>query len=161
VPAIEVGPDSFLTSLRNNAFYDHPTNFSAGTAIVRPGFFEKKTTPAPMRLGYADYNLFFNPDAKEKQNYALAVKDKTERTDSGFAKNDVQIDPKFTGPIPKKFPFKDEDIRSGKVAVSEILAQVPRRVHPGGRQPADRCRRPGRWRERVYRRRRRRQEPAG
>src|SRR5204863_8134102 len=130
VPAIEVGADGFLASLRNNAFYDHPTNFHNGTATGRPGFFEKKTAPAPARLGYADYNLFFNPDAKEKQNYALSVKDKAERTDAGFAKHDVpangeknaQADPKFAGPIPKKFPFKDEDIRSGKVTVGQILA---------------------------------------
>jgi hypothetical protein len=127
---IEVGPEAFLASLRNNAFYDHPTNFYGGSATVRPGFTEKKTSPGPARLGYADYNLFFNPDAKEKQNYAISVKDKTERADAGFGKHDIpvggeknaQVDPKFVGPIPKRFPFQDEDIRSGKVTVSQILA---------------------------------------
>ncbi len=71
VPAIAVGPDGFLASLRNNAFFNLPTNFFNGTATVRPEFAEKITSPAPARLGYADYNLFFNPDAHERaQHYA-------------------------------------------------------------------------------------------
>jgi hypothetical protein len=32
------------------------------------------------------------------------------------------VDPKFKGPLPKAFPFSDDDIKSGKVAVSKILA---------------------------------------
>jgi hypothetical protein len=143
VPAIEVGPDGFLTSLRNNAFYDHPTNVSAGTAIVRPGFAEKKTAPGPARLGYADYNLFFNPDAKERQNYALSVADKTERADAGFAKHDVpaggeknaQVDPRFQGPIPKKFPFSDDEIRARKVSVAQILAHYRAAYMPAEGSP--------------------------
>jgi hypothetical protein len=143
VPAIEVGPDGFVASLRNNAFCNHPTNFSNGTATVRPGFTEKKTSPAPARLGYADYNLFFNPDAKEKQNYALSVRDKTERVDAGFAKNDApaggeknaQVEPKFAGPVPKEFPFEDADIRSGKVTVAQILGHYRKVYSPADGSP--------------------------
>src|SRR5262249_29628304 len=130
VPAIEVGSEGFLHSLRSNVFYNHPTRFSSGTAIIRPGFSEKKTDPGPARLGYADYNLFSNPDAAEKRNYALSVQGKSERMDAGFARHDVptgvakdaQAEPKFSGPVPKKFPFSDDDIRSGKVTMSQILA---------------------------------------
>jgi hypothetical protein len=143
VPAIEVGPDGTLASLRNNAFYNHPTKFHSGTAIVRPGFSEKKSSPAPARLSYADYNLFFNPDASEQQNYALSVKDKTERADAGFAKHDVpaggeknaQVDPRFAGPIPKKFPFSDEDISAGKVTVAQILAHYRAAYSPAADSP--------------------------
>lgn len=139
VPAIEVGADAFLTSLRNNAFVNHPTNFASGTATIRPGFSEKKTSPGPPRLGYADYNLFHNPDAREKQNYALSVKDKTERADAGFAKHDVpangakdaQAEPKFKGPLPKQFAFRDDDIRSRKVTVAQILANYREAYSPG------------------------------
>ena len=35
---------------------------------------------------------------------------------------DAQSDPKFKGPIPRAFPFADDDIASGKVTVSKILA---------------------------------------
>jgi hypothetical protein len=130
VPAIEVGAEAFLASLRNNAFVNHPTNFANGTATIRPGFTEKKTAPGPPRLGYADYNLFHNPDAKVIQNYALSVKGKTERADAGFALHDVparggknaQVEPKFKGPLPTAFPFKDDDIRTGKVTVEKMLA---------------------------------------
>ena len=35
---------------------------------------------------------------------------------------DQQVDPKFQGPLPVAFPFSDDDIRSGKVTVSKMLA---------------------------------------
>jgi hypothetical protein len=143
VPAIEVGADGFVASLRNNVFYNHPTKFANGTATIRPGFAEKKTTPAPARLGYADYNLFSNPDAAEKVNYALSVAGKTLRTDAGFGKHDVpvngapdaQVEPKFAGPIPKKFPFSDDDLKSGKVTVSKVLAHYRDAYAPGEGSP--------------------------
>jgi hypothetical protein len=152
VPAIEVGPDGFLATLRNNVFFNHPTRFANGTATVRPGFAEKKTSPGPARLGYADYNLFFNPDAAEADNYALSVPGKVERADDGFARHDVpaggprdaQADPKFRGPIPDHFPFSDDDVRAGKVSVAQILSRYRQAYTPadgsplpGGGDPAD------------------------
>jgi hypothetical protein len=130
VPAIEVSSEGFLHSLRNNVFFQHPTKFHNGTATIRPGFTEKKTDPGPARLGYADYNLFYNLDAAEQDNYALTVAGKTERADAGFARHDVpaggardaQAEPKFKGPVPKKFPFTDDDIKARKATVSQILA---------------------------------------
>lgn len=143
VPAVEVGGEAFLQSLRSNVFFNHPTRFGAGTAIIRPGFGEKKSDPAPERLGYADYNLFHNPDAAERQNYAVRVRGKTERVDPGFAKNDVpaggskdaQVDPKFKGPIPKQFPFADADIWARKVTVWQVLAAYADAYAPGEGSP--------------------------
>jgi hypothetical protein len=143
VPAIEVGPDAFLASLRNNAFVNHPTKFANGTATVRPGFAEKKTDPGPPRLGYADYNLFHNPDAAEKVNYALSVSGKTVRADAGFARNDVpagstrnaQVEPRFKGSIPDRFPFRDEDIATRKVSLSAILAHYRAAYAPADGSP--------------------------
>jgi hypothetical protein len=143
VPAIEVGPGAVLASLRNNVFFNHPTRFANGTALVRPGFAEKKTTPGPARLGYADYNLFFNPDAAEKDNYALSVPGKTERKDAGFARHDVpaggardaQADPKFKGPIPRRFPYRDDDIRRRKVTVAQLLAHYRQAYTPATGSP--------------------------
>jgi len=152
VPVIEVGKEGFLASLRNNVFFNHPTNFSSGTATVRPGFGEKLASPAPPRLGYADYNLFFNPDARTRQNYGLSVMGKTERIDDGFARHDVpvggdknaQAEPRFKGPIPKQFPFNDDDIRKGTVTVAKILGHYREVYSPvdgspliGGGDPAD------------------------
>jgi hypothetical protein len=143
VPVIEVGPEAFLASLRNNVFFNNPTNFASGSATVRPGFREKQTSPGPARLGYADYNLFYNPEASERRNYALSVMGKTERTDAGFARHDVpaggakdaQADPKFKGPIPKQFPFSDDDIRARKVTVAQILAFYRDAYAPGEGSP--------------------------
>lgn len=143
VPAIEVGSSAFLQSLRSNVFFNHPTRFASGAATVRPGFSEKKTDPGPARLGYADYNLFFNPDAAEKDNYALSVAGKTERVDAGFAKHDApvggakdaQVEPKFKGSTPKQFPFPDDDIRARKVKVSQILKHYREIYSPADGSP--------------------------
>ena len=121
---IELMKDTFMPSLRSNVFY----RFSAAR-VVGSGWNEKTVTPLPERLGYADYNCFYSPDAAVKDNYAVAVKGKTERTDAGFALNDLpkggavdeQVDPKFKGPVPDAFPFNDEDIKTGKVTVSQML----------------------------------------
>ena len=143
VPVVEVVKEAMLHSLRSNAFVHHPTKFNMGTATIRPGFTERITDPAPERLGYADYNLFFNPAAAERKNYALAVAGKTERADAGFGKHDVpangarndQAEPKFTGPLPRKFPFTDEDVKSGKVTVSQILAHYRQAYGPAEGSP--------------------------
>lgn len=143
VPAIEIGPEAHLASLRNNVFFNHPTSFASGTATIRPGFAEKKTSPGPARLDYADYNLFYNPDAGERQNYAVSVADKTERIDAGFAKHDLpaggekdaQLNPQFQGPLPREFPVTDDDIRARKVTVPQILTHYWRVYAPASGSP--------------------------
>jgi len=133
VPGIEVNSGGLVKSLRNNVFFNfaHQEKFvSSAQAMVRPAWAEPLSDPPPLRLGYADYNLFFSPLAKTKKNYALAVAGKTERKDAGFGLNDVprggapneQADPKFKGPVPPVFAFSDDDIKSGKATVSKILA---------------------------------------
>src|SRR5262249_3768935 len=106
--AIELARGTFMPSLRNNLFMNFTT-----ARIVGPGWNEKTAAPPPPRLGYADHNLFHNPQARGVVNYAVSVKGKAERKDAGFALNDVprggkvnaQVDPKLTGPIPETFPF--------------------------------------------------------
>jgi ferric-dicitrate binding protein FerR (iron transport regulator) len=133
VPGIEVNPGGWVKSLRNNVFYNfaHEVKFiSSAQAMVRPIWNEPLTEPGPARLGYADFNAFYSPQAKVKRNYALSVAGKTERKDAGFALNDLprgglpndQVDPRFRGPLPAVFAFKDEDIKGGQVTVSKILA---------------------------------------
>jgi len=120
--AIEMNEKTLMPSLRNNVFY----GFSVG---ARPSAYPKEPANANRdRLGYADYNLWFNPDGP-CDNYQLTVAGKTERKDDGFAKHDVrtggpvdeQVDPKFKGPLPKAFPFSEEDVKARKVTVSQIL----------------------------------------
>lgn len=133
VPGVEVNPGGFVKSVRNNVFYNfgHKENYlRSAQAMIRPCWTEALTEPYPVRLGYSDYNLFYSPGAKVHRNYALGVKDKTERKDAGFGLNDLprggaanaQVDPKFKGPIPAEFAFKDEDIKAGKVTVAQMLA---------------------------------------
>jgi hypothetical protein len=132
VPGIEVSPKAFVKTLRNNVFYNFAHKekyYKMPQAMVRPAWNED-VDDKPARLGYADYNLFYSPLSKGKRNYLLSVAGKTERKDAGFGLNDVpkggkvdeQVDPRFKGPLPKSFPFADDDIKAGKVTVSKILA---------------------------------------
>lgn len=133
VPGIEVCPGGAVKSVRNNVFFNFAHKekyFKRPQAAIRMSWNEAPDEEKPARLAYADYNLFYNPAAKTPRNYLLSVAGKAERKDGGFGLNDIprggkideQADPKFRGPIPKKFPFADEDIKVRKVGVSKILA---------------------------------------
>lgn len=146
IPGIEVNPGGFVKSLRNNVFFNFPHQekyVRSAQAMVRPIWTEPLTDPGPAGLGYADYNAFFSPQAQVKKNYALTVAGKTERKDAGFALNDLprggspndQVDPRFKGPIPTSFLFKDEDIKSGAVTVSKMLARYRELYTPAPGSP--------------------------
>jgi hypothetical protein len=143
-PGVEVCEKGFVKSLRNNAFCNMrlPKYFTLPPAVVRPSWQEKEVSD-PDRLGYADYNLFHNPDAKNPKHYTLSVAGKTQRKDAGFALNDVpkageidaEADPKFAAKSPKEFPFTDAEIITGKVTVSEMLAHFRKLYTPGKDSP--------------------------
>ena len=150
--AVSVVDGCFLDSLRSNAIFGFPLERNDhGEAAVRPGITEG-IDPAAKRLAYADYNLFFNPDAKTARNYALAVANHVVRMDAGFALHDArsggavdqQVDPGIMGSSADCFPYDDEDIKAGSVTVSQMLAAwraayAPRAGSPlvGAGDPAD------------------------
>ncbi len=138
VPGIEVNPNGFVKSLRNNAFvrFAHQEKFgNSAQAMIRPHFQEPLNTPPPSRLGYSDYNLYFSPAAKSHRVYGLGVAGKTEK-DEGFGKHDrVEVDPTFKGPLPDVFPFDDADIKSGKVTVSQMLQRFREIYSPAAGSP--------------------------
>jgi hypothetical protein len=132
-PGMEVTRQGFIKSLRNNVFCRFALDSMfiwTPNAIVNTGWGEPHadTTFKP-RIGYADYNLFYNPASTIKDHYYVTVGNKTERVDNGFAKNDVPVggtidaeaDPKFAGPMVNAFPFNDTDIVSGSVTVAKML----------------------------------------
>ncbi|HEY4159725.1 MAG TPA: hypothetical protein VGM29_16555 [Polyangiaceae bacterium] len=129
-PAISVDADCLLASLRSNLFANFSFAANAGDAAIRPGATES-SLPMPARLGYADYNLFDNQSQVTLRNYGLSVDGKNERTDPGFALNDAnaggpldqQVMPNLTG-APNCFAFSDDDIRAGKVTVSQMLTAL-------------------------------------
>jgi hypothetical protein len=150
--AVSVDDGCFLSSLRSNLIYDFPFRRNdGGAAAVRPGYLEG-VTPPPGRLSYADYNLFYNPDASMAQNYAVAVQGHTVRVDSGFGQHDAhaggpvdeQVDPGKLGFSGTCFPFSDTDIEMGKVTVSQMLTAFRQAYAPaassallGSGDPAD------------------------
>jgi hypothetical protein len=150
--AVSVVDGCFLDSLRSNAIFGFPlTRNDHGEAAIRPGVQEGIDPPA-QRLGYADYNLFYNPDAGTQRNYALAVAKHVLRMDAGFALHDAtaggpideQVEPKLAGASSECFPFSDDEIKAGSVTVSQLLAgwraaYTPRAGSPlvGTGDPAD------------------------
>ncbi len=132
--AIGIAAGSFADSIRSNVFmrFAH----QSGSATIGPGPGEPPGPTAPMRIGYADYNLFFNPESGLADNYAFDIANRVERQDAGFGANDVpahgardaQIDPQLTGPLVERFPWTDDDILAGTVTVTDMLAYF-RRVY--------------------------------
>ena len=115
-----------LDSARSNLFMRFPYRNSAS---IGPGGTEMHADTPPI-LKYADYNLFYNPNADVIDNYALPIGTKIERQDPGFGANDVpplgatnaQVDPEITGPFVERFPWTDEQIETGAITVSDMLA---------------------------------------
>jgi hypothetical protein len=141
---LTIGADAWITSLRNNVFY----NISWGGCIVGPAEGE---TWGQDRLGYADYNLFYVAD-NDAVNYGVTVPGKTVRVDAGFGLYDAhpggpldeKVDPMFRGPLPKHFPFHEDDILNRRVSVSDILDYYRNAYSPaagsrllGGADPQD------------------------
>jgi hypothetical protein len=132
VPGIEVDPKAFVKSVRNNVFFNFAHKekyFKRPQAMIRTIWNDQSEVDKPARLGYADYNLFWSPKSVSKRNYFLSVAGKTERGDAGFGLNDAprggkideQVDPRFQGPLPKSFPYSNDDIKTRKVTVAQML----------------------------------------
>ncbi len=145
VPGIEVCQGGAVKSVRNNVFFNfaHKEKYhKRPQAAIRMAWNEAPSEEKPARLGYADYNLFYNPAAKTPRNYLLSVAGKAERKDAGFGLNDIprggkvdeQANPKFKGPL-KKFPFSDDDIKARKIVVSKILATYRDSYTPAADSP--------------------------
>lgn len=153
---IGLGDAAVIMSLRNNAIVNAVSSLAPEDAAVVRSLRDPTTNafppkqPVPNGVQYADYNLFFNPALPD--NYAVAAAGLVERTSPGFAANDVpvggppnqQVDPQFAGTPPVKFPFTDEQVKTGAVTICEILAYyralyTPRPGSPlvGAGDPAD------------------------
>src|SRR5262249_34990876 len=136
-PGIDVCEKGAVKSVRNNVFCNialPEKYYKLPAAIVRPSWGETELT-ATDRLGYADYNLTFNPAAKSRLRYTLTVAGKTQGKDAGFALHDVDQDPRFTGPLPREFPFNDDDIKSGATTVSKMLTYYRQVYAPAAGSP--------------------------
>ena len=138
-PAISIDDGCFVDSLRSNLFYGFRYWSNSGTeAAIRPGIGEA-IDPPPPRIGYADYNLFFNPEANLIRNYAVSVPNRVLRADPGFALHDApasgavdeQVDPRLQSPRGTCFPWTDDDIKGRRVKVSEMLAYFRAAYSPG------------------------------
>lgn len=130
-PAVSVDGSCFLSSFRSNVIFNVPFYLNGGgEAAIQPGIAEGPVNPLPARLGYADYNLFFNTQAGALRNYGLSVSNLVLRKDAGFGLHDAhamgpvdeQVDPGLLGLSGGCFPFSDDDIKAGTVTVSHMLS---------------------------------------
>lgn len=146
--AVAIDPGCFLDSLRSNLIVRFPFfRNDGGAAAVRPGITES-VVPPPVRLGYADYNLFFNqdistPTPSSPRNYLVSIAGLTARRDPGFGEHDShvggpvdeQVDPGTLGFAGDCFPWSDADIETSKVTVSQILAATRSAYTPAPGSP--------------------------
>jgi hypothetical protein len=127
---------AFIGSLRNNVFY----NFTSGlNAPVLSGDFGESTNPPLLRMRYADYNAFYNPDAPNQTNYGLGVVGKSPGT-PGYGLHDLggfngHANPMFANPTALPFPFAPEDIWSRTKKVSDVLAMYRAMYTPAPGSP--------------------------
>jgi len=139
-PAISIVAGSFADSIRSNVFMRFAHRSSA---TIGPGPGEPAGAAAPIRVGYADYNLFFNPESDLADNYSVAVANLVERRDPGFGASDIpahgakdaQTDPQLAGPLAERFPWTDDDILAGRVTVTDMLAYFRRVYTPQAGSP--------------------------
>jgi hypothetical protein len=132
---VAIAGDTVMESLRNNVFMRCRLEAPA----IGPA---SKSPPGPY-LAYADYNLFYHPDASLRDNYSLWVNGLKERIDDGFARNDLpaggavnaQLDPRFVGPLPTRLPFTLDRVKAGTTTVPQILALYRARYTPQSSSP--------------------------
>jgi hypothetical protein len=142
-PALSVEQDSFVDSLRSNVFMRFPFDLPDGSQAAIRAPLGEGSSGAPARLGYADYNLFYAPDATPARNYALSVDGLVERVDAGFALNDAhpagpvneQVDPGFAEEPPLELPFDEADVLSGRLGVWQVLSLLRDLYTPGSGSP--------------------------
>ncbi len=141
-PAVSIESGSMLASLRSNLIANFMFKANAGDAAIRPGNVEG-TNPPPVRLDYADYNLFDNQGEDPVRNYGVTVSGLVLRQDAGFALNDATpggaVDQQVAPALPafgNCFPYTDDAIRAGTVTVSQMLAALRTSYTPLAGSPA-------------------------
>ncbi|HEX7898546.1 MAG TPA: hypothetical protein VF950_12350 [Planctomycetota bacterium] len=128
VPGVEVCRGGLVRSLRNNAFVRFPMKekyVRHPLWMLSPPWDEAPSDSPPARLAYADYNLF----PRGERIYGLGV------VEGKAGLHDRRADPGFRGPLPSEFPFRDDDIKAGRVTVPEILARFREIYAPGEGSP--------------------------
>jgi hypothetical protein len=142
-PAVSVAESCFLDSLRSNVFFRFAFELpDASQAAVRPPLVEG-IDPVPDRLGYADYNAFYAPEAAPARNYALGVAGHSVRVDAGYGLYDAhalgpvdeQVDPKLIAEPPLALPFDEAQVVSGKLSVWQVLANLRALYTPSQTSP--------------------------
>jgi Calx-beta domain-containing protein len=133
--AVTVSNGSNISVLKNNVFTGMVP--PASHPLIRRHPDDSDTNP---RLGYADYNDFWNPEVPVPDNYAPAlVAGRTEGTD-GFAGHDLggvngQVNPQFVSGAVLPFPVSTDDVWNRRQRVSQILADYRVRYSPAAGSP--------------------------
>ena len=133
--AVTVNSGSSVSLLKNNVFSRMVP--PSGRPVVRRGDGEADAAP---RLGYADYNAFWNPEVAAPDNYAAGLVGGRAEGTAGFAGNDLggvngQADPLFVSGAVLPFPVSADDVWNRRQRVSQILADYRVRYTPAAGSP--------------------------
>jgi hypothetical protein len=122
-PAFNIGEGTSVASIRNNAFTGFRNVSGFGGALVSaPG----GVIAAP-RVGYADYNAWFNPLAPATTPYLPEI------VNGVPGLHDVTANPQFAGTVDLPYRIAEGCIWLGNCSTSEVLARYREiyRLSPG------------------------------
>jgi MYXO-CTERM domain-containing protein len=141
VPAIHAKMGRVIERVHSNAFTNFllPGNYAV-VGNLGPDTYDDNPPPGAARMHYADYNLFYNPDSPNSEDYTLtcAPNDVTAvpiGSAAGCGMRDVHAAPAFKGPLPTAFPYTNPDIMSGTTKVSTMLAHYRDLYTPAAGSP--------------------------
>ncbi|MCS6914730.1 MAG: right-handed parallel beta-helix repeat-containing protein [Myxococcales bacterium] len=133
---ISIAAGAQLGSLRSNAFVRFAPE---GTPpLVGGSYGERLPSPGPERMGYADYNLFYNPEHPRPVAYAVRVSGRT-LGQPGFGAHDLGrdgpgVDPRLPPP-PLPYPIPQGALWTGELRLSQVLAAYRAHYLPGAGSP--------------------------
>ncbi|MBI3831950.1 MAG: hypothetical protein HY291_20680, partial [Planctomycetes bacterium] len=124
-PFIEISKGCGMASVRNNVF-----SGACVTNPIKPLVNRKDEKDSEPRIGYADYNCFFNPQSPKAELYASGI---VESKDAGA--HDIKGDPGFAQGPSAQVLIDIGEAWAGKLKVSQILAQYRERYAPSATSP--------------------------
>jgi len=124
-PAFNIGEESSVASIRNNAFTGFRNVSGFGGALVSA---PEGSVGAP-RIGYADYNAWFNPLAPSAAPYLPEI------VNGVPGLHDVSANPQFAGAAEVPYRIAEGCIWLGNCSTGEVLARYRDLYRPSPASP--------------------------
>jgi hypothetical protein len=135
-PFLAVNAGAMLASARNNLLTGFTTR--APTAFIARN--PAEASDENPRLGYSDYNAFWNPDSTVPVSYSDGLVLGIAKGSAGFGGHDVgglnaQRDPLLASSAELPYPIDESEVWPRRLKVSQVLASYRQRYMPRSGSP--------------------------